>query len=58
MEALAVGMVKSAEARQGGDVGDRDDLTADPVETLEDIDLPAFLVSDLPPETAQMIAAE
>jgi ParB family chromosome partitioning protein len=43
---------------QGGDVGDRDDLTADPVETLEDIDLPAFLVSDLPPETAQMIAAE
>ena len=43
---------------QGGEVEDADDLTADSVETLEDIDLPAFLVADLPPETARMIAAE
>ncbi|MFM7333455.1 MAG: ParB/RepB/Spo0J family partition protein [Tabrizicola sp.] len=43
---------------QGGEVEDAYDLIADPVETLKDIDLPAFLVADLPPETVQMIAAE
>ena len=43
---------------QGDEVEGVHDLAADPVETHEDIDLPAFLVADLPPETAQMIAAE
>ena len=46
---------------QGDEVSDHDELTdqsANAVEDASDIDLPAFLVADLPSDPTQMIAAE
>jgi ParB family chromosome partitioning protein len=43
---------------QGADIGDADAMHEEAHESGEDMDLPAFLIADLPPDPAQLIAAE
>jgi ParB family chromosome partitioning protein len=43
---------------QGADIGDAVERNAETDDTAETVDLPAFLVADLPGNADQMIAAE